>query len=100
MDIARIESFRETIGGVEVVDAAFADGLLNATIKMMRRHNEWRTAQREYRADMFETEDGAINKTLLNRYRAARSKYRKARWECWQVVNEATGDIHPIDPPM
>lgn len=81
MDSARIETYREVIGGIEVVDAAYADRLLNATIKMMQRHAQWREA--------LEAHNVARTKATKNRLTTVRKRYRRSRWECWQVVAEA-----------
>lgn len=81
MDQLRVETYRETIGGVEVVDAAYADRLLNAAAKVMLRHGEWRAAIEACR-----TED---TKTNRNRANSARGNYRRARYECGVVIDEA-----------
>lgn len=77
----RIETFRETIGGIEVVDAAYADELLNAIVKVMECHAQWRVS-----IDAFWTEGSNTNK---NRRNSARRKYRKARKACWDIVERS-----------
>lgn len=78
----KVTAYRETIAGIEVVDAAFADRLLTELNRVMVRHREWREAMAAYHE--------TLSANHRNRLNAARTKYRKARQRAWQVVEEAT----------
>jgi len=84
----KIINFRETIGGIEVVDAVFADRLLATCLDVVNRHREWRLSTIAYTAESSNT-----NKNRMNRRRVA---YRKARVELYMILAEATGE--PNEP--
>ena len=78
----QVSQFRETIAGVEVVDAAFADKMLRGMVRVMNAHAEWRSALEAYKLDGCNA-----NRNKSNQKRKA---YRKARYCAWLIVNEAT----------
>lgn len=78
----KVLSHRETIAGIEVVDAAFADAMLTAFRDVMVRHREWRDAQKG-------CEDDGFSRTSFHRQTKARRRYRCARARAFKLVHEA-----------
>jgi len=79
---AHLSNFREKIAGIEVVDAAFADRLLRATIRVLETHRAWRLSTWAYEADR--------SKANRNKKNGRRKSYRSARAVAWAIVDEAT----------
>ena len=84
-------SHRETIGGLEVVEAAVADRLLMAVAQMIIAHDRWRLSAMDLEIPLEEGEDESVRKTKKNRVHKRRKSYRATRHACRVIIQEASG---------
>lgn len=82
-----VTNFRETIGGIEVVDAQFADRILRAMSKMLVRHMRWRHATAAFHALTDKSSpDWRMAKSAADK---ARRAYRGSRKEAYRILHDA-----------